>query len=200
MKINRSDAHDRYSFYQKQESDIGACCQNLIDQRPFGDHPFYIFAHARTLGLDEKIKLYSSGKYETLDQVPEKTIIWQPRIDKPLCESNSMLFKAYPGSDILTTIWILPPRELWGQFKKGNMMENETIVISMHDYENNKERLEAREEDDPTPEEARLIVLEYQPQLFKRETLPPELQGVWDRKMAERSMRKMRKDEAFKPI
>ncbi len=48
MKINRLDAHDRYEHLTKQSFDIGECCQDLIDKRPFGDHDFYIFAHART--------------------------------------------------------------------------------------------------------------------------------------------------------
>ena len=55
MKITRSDAHDRYSYYKNQDFDIAMCCQNLIDQRPFGDHAFYIFAHARTLGLTKRL-------------------------------------------------------------------------------------------------------------------------------------------------
>ena len=152
MKITRGDAHDRYSFFKQHDFDIAACCQNLIDQRPFGDHAFYIFAHARTIGLDEKIKLYSSGKYETLDKVPEKTIIWQPRLTKPSAQTNSMLFKAYPGSDNIKIIWIIPPKELWEQYKKGNMTENETIVVSIHDFENHRDRLEAKEEDDLSDE------------------------------------------------
>jgi len=153
MKISRTDAHDRFSYFQKQGFDIAECCQDLIDQRPFDDHPFYIFAHARTLGLDEKIKLYSTGKYETLDSVPEKTIIWQPRLTKPKAQSNSMLFKAYPGSDNIRILWIIPPRELWTQFKKGNMTENPTIWMSIHDFENNREQLEAKEDDDLPDEE-----------------------------------------------
>jgi hypothetical protein len=148
MKLTRSDAHDRFEYYKKHDFDIGACCQNLIDQRPFGHHAFYIFAHARTLGLDEKIKLYSSGKYETLDKVPEKTLIWQPRLTKPKAQTNSMLFKAYPGSDNIKIIWIIPPREMWDQYKKGNMTESETICISIYDFEHNRDRLEAREDDD----------------------------------------------------
>ena len=153
MKISRTDAHDRFSYFQKQGFDIAECCQDLIDQRPFDDHPFYIFAHARTLGLDEKIKLYLSGKYETLDSVPEKKIIWQPRLTKPKAQSNSMLFKAYPGSDNIRILWIIPPRELWTQFKKGNMTENPTVWMSIHDFENNREQLEAKEDDDLPDEE-----------------------------------------------
>ena len=148
MKINRSDAHDRFTYFTKQGFDIGECCQDLINQRPFGDYPFYIFAHARTLGLDEKFKLFLTGKYTSMEQVPEKTLIWQPRLTKPKAQSNSMLFKAYPGSDNIKTIWIIPPPELWKQYEKGQMTQNETICQSIYDFKNDRERLETKEEDD----------------------------------------------------
>lgn len=160
MKVSRIDAHDRLLHYQKQNDDIGACCQNLIDQRPFGEYPFYIFAHPRTLGLDEKVKLYSSGKYDTLDKVPEKTIIWQPRLTKPLAQTNSMLFKAYPGSDNIKVIWIIPPREMWEQYSKDKMTQNETICVSIHDFEHDRGRLEAKEEDDLSDEQISAIYSE----------------------------------------
>lgn len=169
MKITRTDVHDRLSHFQKQEFNIADCCQDLINQRPFGDYPFYIFAHARTIGLDEKVKLYSSGRYLTLDEIPEKTIIWQPRLTKPRCESNSMLFKAYPGSDNIKVIWILPPKELWDQFKKGNMTENETVAISIYDYEHDKDRLEAKEEDDLSDEAIDRIYKEISQSIKKGE-------------------------------
>jgi hypothetical protein len=148
VKLKRAETHDRFTYFQQQDFDIAACCQDLIDKKPFGDNAFYIFAHARTIGLDEKIKLYASGKYKTLDLVPEKTIIWQPRLTKPRAQTNSMLFKAYPGSDNIKVIWILPPKEIWEQFKKGNMTENPTIITSIYDFEHNREQLEAREDDD----------------------------------------------------
>lgn len=148
MKINRLDAHDRLKHFTNQHSDIAECCQDIINKRPYGDHAFYIFAHARTLGVDEKFNLFMSGKFLSMDQVPEKTLIWQPRLTKPQAQTNSMLFKAYPGSDNIKVIWILPPRELWSQFKKGNMTENETICQSIYDFENNRSKLEAKEPDD----------------------------------------------------
>jgi hypothetical protein len=148
MKIQKLDAHDRLIHFQKQGIDISECCQNLINQRPYGQHPFYIFAHARTLGMDEKFNLFISGKYATLAEVPEKTIIWQPRLTKPLAQTNSMLFKAYPGSDNIKVIWIIPPRELWAQFTKGKMTENQTVCESIHNFEHNRQDLEAKEPDD----------------------------------------------------
>jgi hypothetical protein len=148
MKINRLDAHDRLQHFTKQQFDIGECCQDLIDKRPFGDHPFYIFAHTRTLGMDEKLKLFSSGQYSTLEEIPEKTIIWQPRLTKPSAQPNSMLFKAYPGTDTVKVIWMIPTPELWDQFTKGKMTENKTVCESIEAFKSNKAKLEEKEPDD----------------------------------------------------
>lgn len=160
MKIKITDAHDRFQHFTSQSFDIGACCQSLIDQRPFGKYPFYIFAHARTLGLDEKVKLYSAGKYASIDEVPEKTIIWQPRLTKPSAQTNSMLFKAYPPSDNIKVIWIIPAREMWEQFTKGKMTENKTVCDSIYDYLHDIEKLEAPEEDDLPDSEIDMIYRE----------------------------------------
>jgi len=135
MKIKISDAHDRLQYFKKHYFDIGACCQDLINQQPFGDYPFYIFAHART---DE-------------DGIT-KRMIWQPRLTKPLAQTNSMLFKAYPGSDNIKVIWMIPARELWGQYNKGLITENQTIAESIHDFEYNRQKLNQKEEDDLSDE------------------------------------------------
>lgn len=131
MKINHLDAHDRLKHFTKQNFSIEECCQDLINQRPFGKHPFYIFAHART--DDDGIT---------------KRMIWQPRLTKPKAQTNSMLFKGYPGTDKVKIIWIIPAEELWKQYDKGLMTENQTIVESIYDYRFNKRKLEAKDPDD----------------------------------------------------
>lgn len=148
MKVNLLETHDRLLSFTTQRNEISECCQDLINKRPFGDHPFYIFAHSRTIGLDEKFKLYLSGRYPTIDKVPDKTIIWQPRLTKPKAQENSMLFKAYPGSDNIKVIWMLPARELWEQFQINKMTANETIILSIDNYLNHRAELEAKEPDD----------------------------------------------------
>lgn len=135
MKLNRLETHDRYQHFTTQSFDIGACCQNLIDQRPFGTHPFYIFAHPRTD-----------------DDGVTKRLIWQPRLSKPKAQTNSMLFKAYPPSDIVKVIWMIPDRLLWKQFQKGNLTENKTIMDSIHDFQHNRAKLEEPEADDLSDE------------------------------------------------
>lgn len=156
MKINRLETHDRLEHFVNQDFDIGKSCQNLIDQRPFGEYPFYIFAHKREIGLDERMSMFNQDlmqpfdqrRFFSLDQVPNARIIWQPRLTKPKAQTNSMLFKAYPGSDNLKVIWMLPAPELWDQYTKGKMLENKTVCESIFDYKNNKNKLEMPEDDD----------------------------------------------------
>lgn len=131
MKINPLDAHDRYEHFTKQSFDITECCQDLINKSPFGNHPFYIFAHART--DDDGIT---------------KRLLWQPRLTKPKAQTNSMLFKAYPGTDVIKVIWMIPARELWDQYQKGKLAQNKTVSESIHDFEFNRQKLEQREDDD----------------------------------------------------
>lgn len=131
MKIDRLETHDRYQHFTKQQFNISECCQDLIRQRPFGEHPFYIFAHSRT---DE-------------DGVT-KRLIWQPRLTKPKAQTNSMLFKAYPGTDVIKVLWMIPARELWGQYHKGLITENKTVLDSIHSFTHKREELETPEDDD----------------------------------------------------
>ncbi len=131
MKIDRLETHDRYEYFTKQNFDISECCQNLIDQRPFGEYPFYIWVHARTD-----------------DDGVTKRLIWQPRLTKPKASTNSMLFKAYPGTDVINVIWMIPDRELWPQYKKGNVTANQIIVNSIVAFRENRELLEQKEKDD----------------------------------------------------
>ena len=148
MKVNVFDAHDRYQHFIKQDFDISACCQNLIDQRPFGEHPFYIFAHARTD-----------------DDGVTKRLIWQPRLTRPKSQPNSMLFKAYPGTDIVKVLWMIPARELFLEdvidefgnkvgerriylYRKGNVTASPDVEGSIEMYLKHRNKLEAPEPDD----------------------------------------------------
>lgn len=131
MKIDKLDAHDRLGELKKQSDGIGEYCQRIINQRPFGMHPFYIFAHARTA-----------------DDGANKRMVWQPRLTKPKAQTNSMLFRAYPGSDNVKVLWIIPAEELWGQQKKENLTQSKIVHDSIEAYRNNRESLERKELDD----------------------------------------------------
>lgn len=143
MKLNPLDAHDRFTYFTRQNFSISDCCQDLIDKRPFGDRPFYIFAHART---DE-------------DGVT-KRLIWQPRLTKPKCQTNSMLFKGYPGTDTIKVIWMIPDRFIWPQFEKDKLTANQLICESIHNFRQNRAKLEAKEDDDLSDKEIDAIYRE----------------------------------------
>ena len=59
-----------------------------------------------------------------------------------------MLFKAYPGSDLIKVIWMIPARELWGQYQKGFVTQNDTVLESINDFQFNRDKLEMKEDDD----------------------------------------------------
>jgi len=143
MKLNRLDAHDRYEYLTKQSFDIGECCQDLINKRPYGDHPFYIFAHTRTE-----------------EDGATKRLIWQPRLTKPQAQTNSMLFKAYPGTDVLKVIWMIPAPEMWSQYSQGLICANKTVSESIQDFQHNRAKLEAKEPDDLSDEQIDAIYKE----------------------------------------
>jgi len=143
LKINPLDAHDRLLHLKKHDHSIGECCQNLIDREPFGKRPFYIFAHGR---LD--------------DDGINTRVIWQPRLSKPKAQTNSMLFKGYPGSDRVDVIWIIPKRELWPQSKKDKMTSSEIVTNSIHAFLHNRKKLEEPEEGDVTEEEGNAIYMQ----------------------------------------
>jgi len=148
MKIDRLETHDRFQHLKRQDFDIGKTCQDIIDQKPFGSHAFYIFAHKRELAWDEKISLMNTGMFKTPEEVPTHRLIWQPRLTKPMPQENSMLFKAYPGSDNVKVIWIIPQRELWEQFEKGKMTEDEIIWTSIDTFKKDPRKLGEPEQDD----------------------------------------------------
>lgn len=98
--------------------------------------------------MDEKFSLFSTGMYPTLSDIPTHRMIWQPRLTKPKAQTNSMLFKGYPGTDTVKVIWMIPEREMWDQYRKGNLTESSIVVESIHSFEHDRERLEAKEIDD----------------------------------------------------
>jgi len=148
MKLDLFETHDRYEFFTKQDHSISECCQDLIDKRPFGNFPFYIFAHARTIDEYEKTKLWMSGKYKNLQDLPSKVILWQPRLTKPKAQTNSMLFKTYPGTDRIDIIWMIPDRDLWPEYSKGKITQSDIVNESIHNFLHKREELEKPDPDD----------------------------------------------------
>lgn len=162
MQIDRLETHDRLLQFKKQSDYISKGCEECIRNRPkeFQNYPFYIFAHAREINIDERIAIYNDDlkdslinpryvrQYKNLSEVPTSRLIWIPRLTKPQAQENSMLFKAYPPGDNIRVIWMIPARELWNQYDHGKMIENSLVSESIYCFKTNKEKLEAAESDD----------------------------------------------------
>lgn len=133
------DVHDRLTEVRKTADKITEGIQGCIKNNPFDKYAdySYIFAHKRSADIPGQ---------------PDR-ILWQNRLTKPKAQTNSMLFKVYKvAMDALHIKWIIPPREQWDCYKKGNLFEEEIVSQSIYDFENNREWLERREDDDLSDE------------------------------------------------
>ena len=161
MKVTKMDAHDRLLKFKEQSDYISKGCQDCIDGRPEEfTCPFYIFAHTRSIGEDERVSIFNDDvlmghidpmyqrKYRTIEETPSSRLIWAPRLTKPTPQSNSMLFKAYPALDEIKVIWMIPSKELFMQYTKGNMTEHKIVHESIHNFLYEFDRMSARESDD----------------------------------------------------
>lgn len=151
MKINRLDAHDRLLSFHKQWETISQgvldCIRNVPASITF---PFYVFAHPRTIGHDEQVSMILEGLVKP-SKTPTTRMIYIPRITKPKAQTNSYLFMSYgKHTDLVKTIWLLPPRETWDQYKKGNLTENQDVINSIENYKHARKKLEENEPDGPT--------------------------------------------------
>lgn len=144
MKISKLETHDRFEYLIKDQSDkIAQGASDCLTKNPDSlrlqekSHYIYIFAHPRT---------HENGV--------DKKLYWQPRLLKPKAETNSYLFRADSNTDILEICWLIPPEELWGQYKKGNVTESNWCSWSIDQYLNNRQALEKPLENDWTDEQA----------------------------------------------
>ncbi len=166
MKINRLETHDRLLEFQKQADIISQGCADCIKSRPqeFGTVPFYIFAHKRDIGTDERISMYNNDLYDSLydafyqrkfsaiADVPTARMIWEPRLTKPTPQENSMCFKHYPIEDYIKVIWIIPDKALWKEFEKGKLAESNVVCESIYNFQHNPQKLAAVEDGDLSDE------------------------------------------------
>lgn len=138
MKLNTLETHDRLLYFVKEQSSTiaqgaedclrkNALSLQLQDKSPY----IYIFAHPRTS-----------------EDGSSKRMLWQPRLTKPKAQTNSYLFRAQSKTNNIEVCWLLPPRELWPQYEKGKVTENELVMWSIDQFTNNREKLEMADPDD----------------------------------------------------
>jgi hypothetical protein len=144
MRLNLLETHDRLEYLMKDQSEkIAQGAEDCLKKNPDSlklqekSHYIYIFAHPRTH-----------------DNGVDKNLFWQPRLVKPKAETNSYLFRAQSRTDIFEVCWMIPPIELWEQYKKGNVCESNWCAWSIEQYLHNREGLEKPFEDDWSYEQA----------------------------------------------
>lgn len=162
MKIDRLETHDRLEHFKKDQNDsilegFNTCLrQNPLSIALQERSPYvYIFAHPRTRPDGVKV------------------MYWQPRLSKPKFETNSYLFRVKSFSDECEVIWMLPAKELWGQYEKGNVTESEMVVWSIDQYKHNKVKMETPENGDH-PDSIGMIILTEVRRLLKQDKLVME--------------------------
>ena len=161
MKLDKLETHDRLLQFNKQADYISQGCQDCINNRPHQfTMPFYIFAHQRTIDMDERVSAYEydlisshidpsyKRQFNSLSDVPSAKLIWSPRLSKPTPQQNSMLFKSYPGTDNIKVVWMIPAQEMWAQYEKGLMLQSSIVVDSIFKFKNDFESLSLPEDDD----------------------------------------------------
>lgn len=141
LPVNTLETHDRLIEFKKQSDSISEQVAKIIKERPFGNLPFYIWAHARTA-----------------DDGFTKRLIWQPRLTKPKSQTNSMLFKVYPEKpDEIYIIWMIPDRSQWDAYNKGKMTESCVVWSSIQAFQYAREVLDAPAPDDLSDERVKKI-------------------------------------------
>lgn len=147
MKLNILEAHDRQKHLMKDQAiNISKGVEDCLKKNPLSlslqeYSPYvYIFAHPRTL-----------------EDGATKVMYYQPRLTKPEAQTNSYLFRAVSGTDIVEVCWLLPAKELWGQHKKGNVTESEIVEWSIAQFKTNKKALEAPDHEDLSDDRVRAI-------------------------------------------
>jgi len=138
MKVNRLETHDRLEHFKSDQSiNIFRGAEECLKSNPDSlimqeKSPYiYIFAHPRTA-----------------DDGVTKRMLWQPRLTKPKAQTNSYLFRAKSNSDELEICWLLPPTELWDQFKEDKLMDDNMIRWFIDQFRHNRQELEKPDPDD----------------------------------------------------
>lgn len=149
MKLNRLETHDRLLHLKKDQAlNISQGAQDCLKKNPLSlglqqYSPYiYLFAHPRTA-----------------EDGVNKRMIWQPRLTRPSAQTNSYLFRAISNTDNMEICWLLPPREMWPSYKKGNVTEHDLVLWSIEQFTRNREALEKPYQDDLSDEQCANIYL-----------------------------------------
>lgn len=148
MRVNRLEAHDRYQHLIKDQSqNVFQGAEDCMKKNPL------------SLAIQDKSPyVYIFGHPRTADDGVTKVMYWQPRLSIPPVQPNSYLFRATSKTDLIEVIWLIPPKEMWGQYKKGNVTEDQTVEWCINQFKNNKQILERPHAEDFPEYRARAIL------------------------------------------
>lgn len=173
MKLNRLETHDRLLHLHKDQAlNVAQGAQDCLTKNPLSlglqqYSPYiYLFAHPRTTedGLN-------------------KRMIWQPRLTKPKAQTNSYLFRAQSKGDNIEMCWMIPPREQWSQFKRGNVTENDLVLWSIVQFEKNRIELEKPFIDDLSDEQVKNIYIKVAAEMDQDKLMKSIFKGKEDEAM-----------------
>jgi len=138
LRVNPLEAHDRLLHFKKEQAlnlfdGVDECLKKNKDCVSMQEHfPYvYIFAHPRMAEDGGTVRM-----------------IWQPRLTKPTAQTNSYLFRVVSNTDLVEIVWLLPPREMWGQYELGKVTESKDVVTSIMNFLHAREALEMPHSED----------------------------------------------------
>lgn len=149
MKLNLLESHDRLLELRKNQAEvISKGLEDCLKRNPLSlslqaKSPYiYIWAHPRTD-----------------DDGVTKRMLWQPRLGKPKAQTNSYLFRVTSNTDLVEVCWMIPPREMWPQYRTGNVTESEIVNWSIAMFQGNRPFLEKPYEDDLSDDRIKSIYM-----------------------------------------
>lgn len=161
MKVKTLEAHDRLKYFiNDQSANVFQGAEECMLRNPI------------SLGIQEKCPyVYIFAHPRTADDGVNKRLLWFARLSIPEAQPNSYLFRGISHTDLLEVIWILPPQELWGQSKKGNVTESDLAASSISQYKLDKKVLERPHPDDMSEERAWPILHQVYEEYFYKEKM-----------------------------
>ena len=146
FSFTKNDVLDNTQFW-RENSEQGYCemVQQIIESRPFGKHPFYIYQFVKRVD----------------DATGIKKMYHHPRLTKPDPIPGTTLLRADPSNpEEVTIIWTLPDEESFNLYQSGKMFADPFVYESIQKYLHNPRELMRREKGDLTDEEIKEIYQE----------------------------------------
>lgn len=143
FSISFSDVLDQtYEWKENSEKGWVDCLHEIIAQKPFGNHKFYVFMFLKNVeGITNVKKIYM-----------------HPRLTKPDPSPGSTLLKVNPlEPEEAIIIWTLPNIESFGMVDSGKIFSDPLVKKSVDDYLSNPEAMSQPEPDDLSEMEMREI-------------------------------------------